>query len=439
MMFGKSGAIAGAIALAVAWPFAIGQIGQTTIERELDNLPESTNWLVDTVSYQRGYLSSEMITRVSLIGEMKTEFASNGLPTSFDLLSHLDHGLLGISGLSSIQMTPELKKWTEILWTSDISPLSIKTYFSVLGSVKFDAILAAIDRKRDDSSLTSSPLYFTGEVDKSGNTHYKISIPLVDAVNKHGETLFVKDFISTGNGKMQDHFWIGQQDILVATVGVDDANGRKMTINNFAIEVNNNLKNQQENINSVASAAPLLLDNSSVFSFQQLTVSNEFVLNNFTVGLHLSGIDYASLVVLLQALTAFGESATTNALSTLIQALDSVVNKGLDVNINPIAVSTPQGPVNANLHVGVAAGIFDVNQNINALTAGLQGNVFVDVPSVYLRNVPAISAALDNFARYGFVSETENRVTLTMKIEHDHALSPNGKKVPISTLIMDMM
>lgn len=437
-MFGKSGAIAGAIVLVAVWPFAIGQIGQTMYEKQLEQ-DHTPYFSLENVSYQRGYLSSEIVTRISLIGEMKGSYQAKGYLTSLTVLTHVKHGFLGVSGESSIQMTPEILALTQTLWPSDNSPVMIKTDLSVFGDLQFDFTVAAIDSQQEEISLTSSPLIFSGDLKKSGETVFQLNIPLINMVNKLGETLFLKGFSSHGKGKMLENFWVGTQNVALETLGFDDAKGSKMTVNDFAIEVKNSLKDENEKDVLSLNGKALRLDNASMFSFQKLRVSNAFVLDNFKLGIHFSDIDYSALIMLLQALTDFSENASGKALSTLITALDTLVNKGLQVEIKPIEVDSPEGKINATLDFRVDPGIARATQNLNALAANLQGNIIVNIPSAYAKNVPSISKTLKNLSAYGFVSEADNSVTLSIKIKDGNGISVNGKKPPISLLEMSLM
>ena len=130
MILGKAGALAGALALAAVWPFAIGHIAQSMYENELNTLPSSF-FDVETLSYQRGYLSSEIKTRVKLQNPMIDGVFSDLLPKEAVLITYLDHGLLGVTGRSVIDMTPEIKALTKVLWKTEGSPLLIKTDFSL--------------------------------------------------------------------------------------------------------------------------------------------------------------------------------------------------------------------------------------------------------------------------------------------------------------------
>ncbi|MEF1261384.1 DUF945 family protein, partial [Vibrio harveyi] len=89
----KIGAIGGAISLALCWPLAVGQIGQTIIEDGIANMNDE---MVkgEIVEYDRGYLSSVVLTRYTVVDpEIKAQLERDGLPTAFDVTSDVTHGL----------------------------------------------------------------------------------------------------------------------------------------------------------------------------------------------------------------------------------------------------------------------------------------------------------------------------------------------------------
>ena len=101
MIFGKSAAVAGAVTVGILWPFASGQVAQVFYERELSQF-SSPYIALDTVSYQRGYLSAEVVTEVRFKGELLKAREANQQPTRFLLNTKLNHGFLSVRGSSTL-------------------------------------------------------------------------------------------------------------------------------------------------------------------------------------------------------------------------------------------------------------------------------------------------------------------------------------------------
>ena len=99
----KYGAIGGAIALALCWPLAVGQIGQNVIK---DGVAHLTNESLkaEVISYDRGYLSSEVTTRYTVDDPvLAKELELDGFPTEFIVNSHVSHGLLSLKAESTLE------------------------------------------------------------------------------------------------------------------------------------------------------------------------------------------------------------------------------------------------------------------------------------------------------------------------------------------------
>ncbi len=98
----KLGAIGGAISLALCWPLAVGQIGQSIIEDGIANMNDKMI-KGEVVEYQRGYLSSVVLTRYSVVDpELKTQFERDGLPIMFEVTSDVSHGLTSLTADSKL-------------------------------------------------------------------------------------------------------------------------------------------------------------------------------------------------------------------------------------------------------------------------------------------------------------------------------------------------
>ncbi len=73
--------------MALCWPLAVGQIGQSIIEDGIANMNDKMI-KGEVVEYQRGYLSSVVLTRYSVVDpELKTQFERDGLPIMFEVTS----------------------------------------------------------------------------------------------------------------------------------------------------------------------------------------------------------------------------------------------------------------------------------------------------------------------------------------------------------------
>ena len=126
----KLGAIGGAIALVLCWPLAVGQIGQSVIQDGIANL-SSDSVKAEIVDYDRGYLSSTVTTRYTVLDPALAEqLAIDGLPSEIVVNSDISHGLFSLSAESLLQNMPEF-------------PLTLNTTPQLNGNTDFDLQLSA--------------------------------------------------------------------------------------------------------------------------------------------------------------------------------------------------------------------------------------------------------------------------------------------------------
>ncbi|OEE59163.1 hypothetical protein A1OK_03895 [Enterovibrio norvegicus FF-454] len=438
MIFGKYTAIAGAVAVGVLWPFATGQIGQSFYDNEIKQI-QSPYLAVENTSYERGYLSSEVITRVAVIGSMKEVYEDEGLPTSYSVLSHVSHGFLGVSTTSTLEMTPEIKVITDLLWPSGESPLTIVTETSLLGATQYDVTVRAMNGENDEIKVTSSPANVSGTADKDGVMVFQLEMPFIELSSPEGEKFALKDITGSGDGQLVDDVWVGSQRVNVATSTFSDMSGSTVTIDKLAVDVKNALS--AINNGDVKTAAPddLRFDNTNVISFEKFDMPDTLVVDNFKMGVNFNALDYNSMIALATTADSMSAEPTEEEMMKLVTALDGLVEKGLTFEIIPLELDTPEGHIDAKFDLSVEPGLGSVTQNVGALMTKLKGNLFINVPTAYVEDVPEVEASLSNLEPYGFISQAENGVTLTAKIEGDQAVSPSGEKIPLGLLMMMLM
>ncbi|KKD59567.1 hypothetical protein RN22_15425 [Grimontia sp. AD028] len=437
MIFGKYAAVAGAVAIAVLWPFATGQIGQSQYEAEVEKA-KSPYMAVENVSYDRGYLSSNVVTKFSLTGSTKTVYEEEGLPTSFTVLSEIDHGFLSISSISIIDMTPELKALSEVLWPSGESPITLVSETSIFGDTQFDLTVRAMDGGDEEIKIVTSPANVSGSADKDGNIVYQMEMPSVELSGVEGEKFTFTEITGSGQGKMVDEMWVGQQLMNAKTVSLTDLTGMAATVTNLGLDV----RNEMDATNGdVATATPeeLRITSKNTVSFQNLDVPETIELNNFKLGVNFKDLDYTAMLTLAEKADSLNAEPTDEDMMQLATSLDGLVESGMTFELLPLEVDTPEGRVDAKFDLTVEPGLGSVTQNFGALMSKLKGNLLVNVPAAYVHGVPPISASLNNLEPYGFISESENGVTLEAKIEGDQAVSPTGERIPIGLLMMMFM
>ncbi|CZF79430.1 hypothetical protein GCE9029_01455 [Grimontia celer] len=437
MIFGKYAAVAGAVAIAVLWPFATGQIGQSQYEAEIEKA-KSPYLAIENVSYDRGYLSSDVVTKFSLTGSTKALYEEEGLPTSFTVLSEVGHGFLSISSISTLEMTPEVKTLSEVLWPSGESPITLVSETSIFGDTQFDLTVRAMNGGDEEVTITSSPANVSGTADKDGNMIYQLEMPSVELSGVEGEKFTFSEITGSGQGKMVDEMWVGQQLMNVKTTSLTDVTGMAATVTNLGINVQNEMDATNGDV-TTAKPEELRITSKNTISFQKLDVPETMVLDNFKLGVNFKDLDYTAMMALAEKADSLNAEPTDEEMMQLATYLDGLVESGMTFELKPLEVDTPEGRVDAKFDLTVEPGLGSVTQNFGALMSKLKGNLLVNVPAAYVHGVPAVSASLSNLEPYGFISEGENGVTLEAKIEGDQAVSPTGERIPIGLLMMMFM
>lgn len=192
----KLGAIGGAISLALCWPLAVGQIGQSIIEDGIANMNDKMI-KGEVVEYQRGYLSSVVLTRYSVVDpELKTQFERDGLPIMFEVTSNVSHGLTSLTADSK-------------LVDNDFLPLTMHSKTQLNGNTAFTLDLDSWNYRNEAQgvSVSTSPAQVTGDVTVLGDLKYQVSIPSVQVDFENGDELHLNDL--SGQGKVSKRKVIG--------------------------------------------------------------------------------------------------------------------------------------------------------------------------------------------------------------------------------------
>ncbi|MBE1275809.1 DUF945 family protein [Enterovibrio baiacu] len=438
MIFGKYAAIGGAVALVVIWPLASGHVGQSIYEREVEQ-SQSPYAVITNESYDRGYLSSDVVTKVSLVGSAKEQLELDGIPTSYVLNSKVSHGFFSIGTESVLEMTPELKVLTDKLWPNGESPFTFQSETAISGKTDYTMSLAAIDANEDGVKIASTPLVVNGTMDKAGVISFTMNMDSFGFESDYGEKAQITNVTGSGQGELIDDIWVGNQKINFGRFDLDNQDGLPATLTNFSIEVKNLLTSVSGVDVKTAEADDLRFNNENLISLEKFEVKDELTLNNLKLGLNFDALDYTAMTTLATVADAMGEEPSPEEMEQMITALDALVDKGLGVKLNPLEIDTPEGQIDANLDLQVASGLTSVSQNFQALPSKISGELNLSAPSAYVQGVPELSNMAQNLEQYGFVSQSENMVKLNAKIEGDQLVSPTGQKIPVGLLMMLMM
>ena len=272
----KMGAIGGAISLALCWPLAVGQIGQSIIEDGIANMNDE---MVkgEVVEYDRGYLSSVVLTRYTVVDpEIKAQLERDGLPTAFDVTSDVTHGLTSLSADSR-------------LVDADFLPLTMHSQTQLNGNTDFTLDLASWNYQNDAQGmhLSSSPAQVKGNVTVLGDLNYQVSIPSVQIDFENGEEIHLTELTGEGKGKQAKGYWLGEQSFSLQKLDIVDAQLAPL----FLIE------NASYSGNTSLNEAGDKLSSKLVLDAKQMRLTDGTDVDNFKLDFAIGDVDSKSLKI----------------------------------------------------------------------------------------------------------------------------------------------
>ncbi len=194
----KWAAIGGAVSLAVCWPLAVGQIGQSIIEDGIAKL-DSQSLKAEIISYERGYLSSVVTTRYTIIDPLIAEqFEADGLPVEFEMRSDLTHGLTSLDAQSALLGVETL-------------PLTMSSTTQLNGNTDFTIAMDSwnLQSEVEGVSISTAPMRVNGRATVLGDLNFEFDVPSIQVDFESGEELHLSHLKGTGQGKQQKRLLVG--------------------------------------------------------------------------------------------------------------------------------------------------------------------------------------------------------------------------------------
>lgn len=432
MIFGKYAAIAGAVTLAVAWPFATGKIGQNIYERQIEdfNAPVLD---IESISYDRGYLKSNAVTRLTFKDEIRLQLEEAGLPWVYDIQHQIQHGVLGVSSVNTFVLTPELKLISDKVWPDNPTPMTFTTSTKVTGETDFTFLVSPLSLTEEGSNVTASEMNFDGNVSPEGAVAFTYSMPAASFNSAVGEQLKIEALEGQGEGRMENDIWLGSQTLTAKSFTFVDAMNQTTKMLGSSLTISN-LKQASEE------GQRTLLDNDNVLRIDEIQLMNDVSFSDIALGVNFRDIDFEEMARLSALSSTINEDVTPEEMAVLADTLDALVAKGLTLSLEPAQVVTSDGKIEANIVLNVAeGGVGAVNNDISILFDNLTGKVTLNVPRQLLVNQPPLGAIIDQLAGYGFVSQQEEITVVEANIVGDQAESPTGERIPLVMFAMLMM
>ncbi|KHT64704.1 hypothetical protein RJ45_04975 [Photobacterium gaetbulicola] len=437
-MLGKVGAVGGAVAVALCWPFATGQIGERIY---LDTFGQYENpyLAVSNDTYQRGYLKSEAVSKVELKDELKFLFEDEGLPTVWFVKHHVSHGFMGVSSTSELMVDDALKPMTEALWGEGISPITFTTNTALTRKTNFTFQINPISEKEvNGTSVALASFVMQGTVNAKGAGEFHYQLPSANLTTVAREEMVLKGLKGGGKGYLDGQFWIGDQALTLDEVRFVDLNSEQsLNVAELAIGMENVLI--QPEASEGQEKPEVQLSNANHIKVGKVVMLDGSEYRNFNFQMAFSELDYPSLSRLGDMTDDLDEPLTEQQAMEVSAALDSLVAKGLTFSINDLSVLAPEGQVTSRLNMSVAPGISNISQNIGQIAEKLGGDLHLSLPVELVEADPLLNERVDMLEQSAIVERNATHYLLDMKIEGDKVILSNGDQLPFAMLFMLFM
>ncbi|KLV08962.1 hypothetical protein ABT56_01795 [Photobacterium aquae] len=432
-MLKQLGAAGGAVAIALCWPFATGQIGERIY---LDTVAKYDNpyLAVTNESYQRGYLSSEALSKITLKDELKLYFEDEGLPTVWEVRHHIQHGLFGVSTDSELVVDPALQPIVAKMWGQGVSPVVFTTDTALTRKTDFTfEVLPAKAENADGTEMDFAGFSMSGNVDADGAGEFAYQLPSAVVTTVAQEAMVVKGLSGGGKGHLDGQYWIGTQTFDVNSLTFKDASSdQQVSINGLSVGMENKL--------TEPGASPAtLLTNSNSIKIKQLVSLDGGEFNNFNFAMSFSGLDYPSMSTLGSMADKLDDTLDPQQIEAATQALDMLVEKGLTFSISDLSVDTPQGDIDSHLRLTIEPGMTGVSNNIERLAEQLAGEISIKLPVELVESNPALHERATILEQSAIAERNASHYLLNMKIDGDKIILASGDQLPLHMLFMLFM
>ncbi|WP_050924782.1 DUF945 family protein [Vibrio harveyi] len=410
----KIGAIGGAISLALCWPLAVGQIGQTIIEDGIANMNDE---MVkgEIVEYDRGYLSSVVLTRYTVVDpEIKAQLERDGLPTAFDVTSDVTHGLTSLSADSK-------------LVDADFLPLTMHSKTQLNGNTDFMLNLASWNYQNDAQGmhLSSSPAQVKGNVTVLGDLNYQVSIPSVQIDFENGEEIHLAELKGEGKGKQAKGYWLGEQSFSLQKLDIVDAQLAPMfLIENASYSGNTSLNESGDKLNT-----QLVLD------AKQMRLTDGTDVDNFKLDFAIGDIDSQSFD---QIMSIYQNSPMLDEqeIQKLLPHIDTLFSKGFNLSVNELSLAFGDGKFRNEWQLSVPEGTDHITQDPMKLMTATKGSLNTYFSDELVDLYPFIQEGVDELMVMELIEKKDKGYELKAQISDGKLKFENGQEFPLIALLM---
>ncbi|MEX3072987.1 DUF945 family protein [Vibrio alginolyticus] len=410
----KIGAIGGAISLALCWPLAVGQIGQSIIEDGITNMSD-TMVKGEVVDYQRGYLSSVVLTRYTVVDpELKAQLTQDGMPTQFEVTSDVSHGLTSLTADSKFVV-------------NDFLPLTMHSKTQLNGNTAFTLDLDSWHYRNEAEglSLSSSPAQVTGDVTVLGDLNYQVSIPSVQVDFVNGEELHLNGLKGQGKGKQVKGYWLGEQVFSIEKLDVVDSTTTPL----FLIE------NANYSGNTAADESGEKLNSQFNIDAQKMRLTDGTDVDSFKLDFSIADVDSQSFD---QIMSIYQSASTLSEqdIADLLPHIDTLFSKGFSLSVNELSLAFGEGKFHNEWQLSVPQGTDKITQDPMKLMTVTNGQLSTYFSDELVEHYPFIQEGIDELIIMELIEKVEGGYRLKAQIDDGKLKFENGHEFPLMALLM---
>lgn len=416
-MIKRIGAVGGAVALALCWPLAVGQIGQNVIT---DGVAHVNNDKVkaELVSYERGYLSSQVQTRYTIVDPLlKQQMEAEGFTTQIVMNSEVHHGLLSLTSVSTFPQFPDF-------------PLVINSTTRLNGNTEYSAQTESwhyVNQGENPFTLSAPPMVLNGTATAKGELTYSVSVPSIEMDFAAGEKMQLINLTGQGQGKQQNGFWIGQQKLGMEKLDMRDSAGNSpFSALNVSYDFTSTLDDQQQRFSSqhVVTIGELVNESGKVHDLKI----------DFTLG-DIDSQSFAQLSTIYQNHPDMPQQAISEALPYV----DILFAKGFKLSMNKMALKVGEGEFNSNWTLAIPEGTQNVLQDPSVILSALTGNLDTFVSTQLAADYPFVQQGVDELVVMEMATQTDSGYQLKADVKDGNLVFANGHQIPLVALFLPLM
>ncbi|HDY8065691.1 hypothetical protein LO82_13045 [Vibrio vulnificus] len=410
----KIGAVGGAISLALCWPLAVGQIGQNVIEDAVAKL-NSAQLQVEIVKYDRGYRTSEVTTRYTIVDPVLVEqFETDGLPLVYEMQSSLKHGLTSLDSVSDLVGEQAL-------------PLHIEATTQLNGNTDFVATIDSWNFVSDSEgvAVSTAPMKLSGNATVLGDVDFVLDVPSIQFDFSSGESLHVGNLTGNGKGKHKNGYWLGQQDIRLGEFQVADASAQPL----FGLYDAQYLGETKPDTKGERLASAF------TFKSKKLLMSDGSEVKDLNLDFSLTNLDMQSFDKLMDVYQN-AASLTPEEVQSLMPHIDALFEKGFDVAVKNLSLKLGEGIFENTWNLSMPQGTEQVTQDPMKIMTSMTGDLSTYFSDELVAEYPFIQEGVDELMVMEILQQVEGGYTLKAKIAEGKLMFDNGQQFPLLALLM---